>query len=314
MLPVEWNVEKSKDVTQQYHHWLELISKYEALNGEKVSDTIKITLALQNVRGNLAQSLNVSVSETTTWSHVHMLFSSTNYSSNAAPVETKGMYQLNNFDKKEEVDFVKKGNGKGHKQKDLKKKGSKGSSSNFQMAKGKVYCQVLWKVRSSSSAMLVEYSAARSSESATSSEVKASLQYLRVSSGSTNSDSSTRPTSRISRSTTSCSTSTKRTKSSQVSSHYGSVSSVLPHPGQVGGFSGHRLNINHVTHPFSSEVEVKEVRSSFTYPIGPSLPQYLQEPWAALNESLTQEQSLQLHPRHLHRTFLSLSTQVNLSM
>ena len=46
-------------------HWPELIPKYEALNSEKISDTVKITLALQNVRGNLAQSLNVSVSEST---------------------------------------------------------------------------------------------------------------------------------------------------------------------------------------------------------------------------------------------------------
>ena len=34
---------------------------HDALSGEEVSDTVKITLALQNVRGNLAQSLNVSV-------------------------------------------------------------------------------------------------------------------------------------------------------------------------------------------------------------------------------------------------------------
>ena len=38
MSPAEWNVEKSKDIIQQCYHWLELISKYEALNGEKVSD------------------------------------------------------------------------------------------------------------------------------------------------------------------------------------------------------------------------------------------------------------------------------------
>ena len=49
MSPVEWNAEKSKDVIQQYHHWLELISKYEAVSSEKISDTVKITLALQNV-------------------------------------------------------------------------------------------------------------------------------------------------------------------------------------------------------------------------------------------------------------------------
>ena len=36
-----------------------------------------------------------------------------------------------------------------------------------------------------------------------------------------------------------------------------------------------------VTDP-TSEVEVKEICASFPYPIGPSLPQRLQEPWAAL--------------------------------
>ena len=43
----EWNVEKSKDVIQQYYQWIELISKYEAPSNEKISDTVKITLALQ---------------------------------------------------------------------------------------------------------------------------------------------------------------------------------------------------------------------------------------------------------------------------
>ena len=71
MSPVEWNAEKSKDVIQQYYHWLELISKYEAISSEKITDTVKITLALQNVKGNLAQSLNVSISDSTTWPQVH---------------------------------------------------------------------------------------------------------------------------------------------------------------------------------------------------------------------------------------------------
>ena len=65
--PVEWSAGKSKDVIRQYYHWLELISKYEAISLEKISDTVKITLALQNVKGNLAQSLNVSISDSTTW-------------------------------------------------------------------------------------------------------------------------------------------------------------------------------------------------------------------------------------------------------
>ena len=62
MSPVEWNVEKSKDALQQYYHWLELISKYEALSGVKFTNAVKITLALQSARGNLAQPLKISVS------------------------------------------------------------------------------------------------------------------------------------------------------------------------------------------------------------------------------------------------------------
>ena len=63
----------------------------------------------------------------------------------------------------------------------------------------------------------------------------------------------------------------QRTTQSQVSNHYGSVSSVLSYPGQVGGLSGHRLNINHFTNPITSEVGVKEICGPFPYPIGPSL-------------------------------------------
>ena len=84
MSPVEWNAEKSKDVIQQYYyHWLELISKYEAISSEKITDTVKITLALQNVKGNLAQSLNVSISDSTTWPQVHARL--TNYSTMLFP-------------------------------------------------------------------------------------------------------------------------------------------------------------------------------------------------------------------------------------
>ena len=92
MSPVEWNAEKSKDVIQQYYHWLELISKYEANSSEKISDTVKITLALQNVKGNLAQSLNVSISDSTTWPQVHALL--INYFNNAVPVDLKPIYLI----------------------------------------------------------------------------------------------------------------------------------------------------------------------------------------------------------------------------
>ena len=120
-------------------------------------------------------------------------------------------------------------------------------------------------------------------ESTTISELNASLQYLRGSSGSTIQDQptqileeTTRSTSRISRSKTSCSSSAKRTKSSIMSVWVNVFCSSSPWPGS--GFSGHRLNINHLAQPFSSEVDVKEVGSSLPYPIGPSLPSYLQEP------------------------------------
>ena len=39
---VEWNVEMSKDVLQQYDHWMELISKYEAVSGDEITDAVKI--------------------------------------------------------------------------------------------------------------------------------------------------------------------------------------------------------------------------------------------------------------------------------
>ena len=45
MTPSEWNPEKSSDVVQLYHHWLEFISKYESLSSEKIAPSIKITRA-----------------------------------------------------------------------------------------------------------------------------------------------------------------------------------------------------------------------------------------------------------------------------
>ena len=133
MSPVEWNAEKSKDVIQQYYHWLELISKYEAISSEKITDTVKITPALQNVKGNLAQSLNVSISDSTTWSQVHALL--INYFNNAVPVDLKPIYQFDQSEKTE-INSFKKGKGKGQKSKGQKGKGSKGSSS-FPNPKGK---------------------------------------------------------------------------------------------------------------------------------------------------------------------------------
>ena len=102
MSHVEWNVKKSKDVFQQFYHWLELISKYVAFSGEKITDTVKITtLALKNFRGNFAQSVNISIREPTTWSQVHPLL--VNDFNSAAPVDTNGFYQFTNADKKDEI-------------------------------------------------------------------------------------------------------------------------------------------------------------------------------------------------------------------
>ena len=130
---VEWSAEKLKDVIQQYYHWLELISKYEAISSEKITDTVKITLALQNVKGNLAQSLNVSISDSTTRPQVHALL--INYFNNAVPVDLKPIYQLDQSEKTE-INSFKKGKGKGQKSKGQKGKGSKRSST-LQRPKGK---------------------------------------------------------------------------------------------------------------------------------------------------------------------------------
>ena len=54
MTHTQWNPEKSTNVFHMYHHWLKLISKYESLSSEKIASSIKIGLALQNVRGPLA--------------------------------------------------------------------------------------------------------------------------------------------------------------------------------------------------------------------------------------------------------------------
>ena len=67
--PTEWNLERSPNVLQMYHHWLELISKRESLSSEKIASSIRITLALDNVRGLLALSIN----EKSTWSEIQNL-------------------------------------------------------------------------------------------------------------------------------------------------------------------------------------------------------------------------------------------------
>ena len=88
MTPSEWNPEKSSNVLQMYHHWLELISKYESLSSERIASNIKITLALQNVRGPLANALSFSITEKSTWNDIHNLL--INHFNNSIPSDTKG--------------------------------------------------------------------------------------------------------------------------------------------------------------------------------------------------------------------------------
>ena len=119
----------------------------------------------------------------------------------------------------------------------------------------------LWQIRSSSSFMLVEQSATRISDSAIISELKASFtiyrsilrinQFRLYNQISFEGFQDLRPAAQQ----------LQQPSQSQASTHYGSVSSVLSHSGQVGGFSGHRLNINHFTQPTSSDSGVKEIIS-----------------------------------------------------
>ena len=83
MTPTEWNPEKSTYVLQTYHHWFELISKYESVSSEKIASNIKITLALQNVRGPLASALSLSINEKSTRNDNHTLL--INYFNNSIP-------------------------------------------------------------------------------------------------------------------------------------------------------------------------------------------------------------------------------------
>ena len=104
MTPSEWNPEKSSNVLQLYHHWLELISKYESLSSEKIASSIKITLALQNVRGPLANALSLSITEKSTWNDIHNLL--INYFNNSISSDTKEIYQFDISGKVSKEDSV----------------------------------------------------------------------------------------------------------------------------------------------------------------------------------------------------------------
>ena len=136
MTPSEWNPEKSPNVLQLYHHWLELISKYESLSSEKIAPSIKITLALQNVRGPLANALSLSITEKSTWNDIHNLL--INYFNNSITTDSKEIYQFDISGKVSKEDSVnqvgKKGKGKSKKSKGQSK--GKGAPQN-QPQKGK---------------------------------------------------------------------------------------------------------------------------------------------------------------------------------
>ena len=233
---------------------------------EKISDTVKITLALQNVRGDLVQSLNVSVSESTTWSQAHDLL--INHFNNAAPLENKIVYQFTNPDKKRWDQLCQEGKGKGQKSKGPQKR-SKGSSNNAQQQKGKSKGKGetkpkgkgQWTTWSRSQNQTQKWSQSQGDQkgqrgksgngkahcqacgksghqahqcwdSAIISELKASSQHLGVSSGLTNWDSRTRSASRFQDLRPAAQQLQQRSQS-QASTHYGSVPSVLSHSNSV---------------------------------------------------------------------------------
>ena len=139
MTPSEWNPEKSPNVLQMCHHWLELISKHESLNSEKIASSIKIPLALQNVCGPLANALSLSINAKSTWNDIHNLL--INYFNNSIPSDTKEIYQFDISGKVSKEGLVnqvgKKGRGKSKKSKGQSK--GKGSSQNKnQKGKGKL--------------------------------------------------------------------------------------------------------------------------------------------------------------------------------
>ena len=103
MTPTEWNPEKSANVLHMYHHWLELIRKYESLSSEKIASNIKITLAFQNVRGPLANVLSLN-NEKSTWNDIHTLL--IKYFNNSIPTDSKEIYQFDVSGKVSKEDSV----------------------------------------------------------------------------------------------------------------------------------------------------------------------------------------------------------------
>ena len=94
--PTEWNPEKSTKVLQMCHHNGIIGSNSSASSShsaqEKIVSSIKITLALQNVCGPLANALSLRVYEKSTWNDTHTLL--INYFNNSIPSDSKEIYQF----------------------------------------------------------------------------------------------------------------------------------------------------------------------------------------------------------------------------
>ena len=130
-------VEKSKDVLQQYYHWMELISKYEALSGEKTTDAVTHTLTHQKDRSNLAQSLNISVSDTNTRSQGHSPHQLLQQFQQCSPNWDKRQLSVRECRQEGRCQFLQEGQ-KVENQKDLKKERVKRILRHFPASGGQV--------------------------------------------------------------------------------------------------------------------------------------------------------------------------------
>ena len=322
MTPSEWNPEKSPNVLQMYHHWLELISKYESLSSEKIASSIKITLALQNVRGPLANALSLSITEKSTWNDIHNLLIS--YFNNSIPSDTKEIYQFDISGKVSKEDSVsqvgKKGKGKSKKSKGQSK--GKGSSQNQnQKGKGKsTKGQSKGKTKSKEKGQWTTWSGQSWSWNQNQGQggkekgkghqvcshcgrkghsVDQCWWAPKTSSSGAGADHQ-RQVYNISAQPGDCSVSIMPTDQlrgfqdhrplhqqplNQPYFSQPSSSSAVSSvfaPGQGQGFNGHQLRINHFTSGVTEDYFMEVNMNNPIYDIGPSLPQACQEPWAAL--------------------------------
>ena len=322
MTPSEWNPEKSSNVLQLYHHWLELISKYESLSSEKIAPSIKITLALQNVRGPLANALSLSITEKSTWNDIHSLL--INYFNNSITTDSKEIYQFDISGKVSKEDSMnqvgKKGKGKSKKSKGQSK--GKGSSQNQpQKGKGKSKGQSKGKTKSKGKGQWTTWSgqswswnqnqgqggkgkgkghqvcshcgrkghsvdqcwwAQKTSSSGNSSDQR---QVYNISAQPGDHSVAVMPTDQLRGFQDLRPLHQQQQPLNQPYYSQPSSSSAVSSvfaSGQGQGFSGHHLRINHFTSDVTEDYIMEVNISNPIYDIGPSLPQECQEPWAAL--------------------------------